>query len=147
MVLMSVSTVVGAAWADWRHRRIPHWPAAVLAAGWAVASVAAPELLGGVPLAGAVCGAFALCAGAVLWAAGWVGGGDVKFAAALGLWLGPVDFGLTLLAAGALTLVLSAHAFALGRRLVRRGLPLACAVAPPAVVLLLWRAVELAVGA
>ena len=133
--------IVNAACADWCHRRIPQWATAFIAVGWAVAALAAPDLLGGSPLA---CAAFALGAGVALRALGCLGGGDVKLAAALGLWLGPADFGLALVAAGALTLVLSAHAFALGGDLARRGLPLACVLAPPAVVLLLWRAVDLA---
>lgn len=132
---------------DWRRRCFPHWPAAVLSAGWAVAAVSSADLLGGPPLAGLACAALALVAGGALWRAGWVGGGDVKLAAALGLWLGPLDFGLALLAAGALTLVLAGPAFALGGDLSRRGLPLACAMAPPGAVLLVWRAVELAASA
>lgn len=141
-----VVLVVAAAWSDWHGRRIPHWPVAVLAAGWAVAAVAAPDLLGGPPLAGFACGGFALAAGLVLRGAGWVGGGDVKLAAALGLWLGPADFGLALLAAGVLTLGL-ASAVAVGGGIAPRGVPLACALVPPAVVLLLWRAAVLAAPA
>lgn len=136
-----------AAWSDWACGRIPHWPAATLVAGWAVAAVAAPDLLGAPPLVGLACGAFALAVGLALRAVGWLGGGDVKLAAALGLWLGPVDFGLALVAAGALTLGMLASASAVGGDLARRGVPLACALAPPAAVLLLWRAGSLAAPA
>ena len=138
------AVAVMAALCDWRHRRLPHWPAASLAAVWVVAAVAAPDLLGGPPLAGTLCGALALVVGVALRSAGWLGSGDVKLAAALGLWLGPVEFGLALVAAGALTLLLVGSAFAVGGDFARRGLPLACALAPPAAVLLLWRAAELA---
>ena len=136
--------MAAAAWFDWRNRLIPHWLLVGLVAGWAVAALALPDLLDGRVLAGAACGALALAAGAAVRAHGWLGAGDVKLAAALGLWLGPADFGLALVAAGALTLVLAAHAFALGGGHARRSLPLACALAPPAAVLLLWRAVDLA---
>ncbi|MYE83791.1 MAG: fimbrial protein, partial [Gammaproteobacteria bacterium] len=120
MVLAAVAfgaaggALVATALADWRCRLVPQWSVAVLASGWAVAAVAAPDLLGGAPLAGAACGAFALVAGLALRAAGWLGGGDVKLAAALGLWLGPVDFGLALVAAGAQPLARLASAFAHG---------------------------------
>lgn len=147
-LLSAVAAIAaGAAWADWRRRRIPQWPAAVIAAGWAVTVLAAAPLLGGPPVAGLACGALVLAVGAVPWRASWLGGGDVKLAAALGLWLGPLDFGLALLGAGTLTLVLAGSAFALGGDLARRGLPLACALAPPAAGLLVWRAVELAAPA
>ena len=134
------------AYADWQYRRIPHWQPATLVVCWVVATVATrPDLLVSSLLTGLACGALALFAGAAFRWVGWLGGGDVKLLAALALWLGPLDFGLALLAAGVLTLILAGPAFALAGDMARRGLPLACAIAPPAAVLLLWRAADLAV--
>ena len=135
--------LVVAAWSDWRLRRIPHWPVAILVAGWGVAAVAAPAALGGTPLAGAACGAGALAVGAALWAPGWLGAGDVRLAAALALWFGPADLGLALIGAGVLMLAMLATAYALRGDLARRGLPVACALAAPAVTLLVQRAAGL----
>ena len=134
--------LASAAWADWRRRQIPHWPVAALVAAWGVVAVAAPAA--GPPLAGAACGTGALGVGAAMWSAGWLGAGDVKIAAAIGLWLGPAEFGLALVGAGVLMLAMLATAFALGGDFVRRGLPVACALAPPAATLLVRRAADLA---
>lgn len=138
-----VAALAAAAWADSRRRRIPHWPAAGLAAGWVVAAITAPGLLGDPAFAGLACATVALVVGAALWRMGWVGAGDAKLAALLGLWLGPLDFGLALLAGGVLALILAGPAFAISGEMARRGVPLACALAPPAAVLFVWRAAEL----
>lgn len=138
-LVAATAALVAAAWTDTRRRRIPHWPAAVLVAAWGVAAVVAPTALGAAALAGAACGAGALGVGAALWASGWLGGGDVKLAGALGLWLGPADFGLALVGAGVLMLAMLATAFALGGDLARRGLPVAGALAVPAATLLVHR--------
>lgn len=143
-LLVAVASVsLTAAWADWWCRSIPHWPIVVVASGWGVMMFSGPSLAGGSPLASLTCGALVLVAGAVLWRLGWLGAGDVKLAAALALWLGPLDFGLALLAAGVLALILAGTAFAISAEMARRGVPLACALAPSAAVLLVWRAAEL----
>ena len=74
---------------------------------------------------------------------GWLGAGDAKLAAVFSLWLGPADLGLALVGAGLLMLALLATAFALGGDLARRGLPVACALAPPTATLLVCRAGDL----
>lgn len=72
---------------DLRQRRIRNAVVAALAVTWAPMAVAA-----GVPAgemaAAAAAGALVFAAGACCFAAGWVGGGDVKLAAAAVLWLG-----------------------------------------------------------
>ncbi len=135
---------VAAAWADWRRRRIPHPLVAALVVGWALVAAAMPEALGGSPLSSLACGAGALGAGLALWALGWLGAGDVKLVAVLGLWLGPADFGLGLVGAGLLLLVLAVTAFAFGGGFAQRDLPVALALAPPSVALLAFRAVDVA---
>ena len=135
---------LAAAWEDYRYQRISNALPATLAVGWVAVAAVAPTLLSGPVLTGVLCGVITLAAGLGLRATGWLGGGDVKMAAALGLWLGPVDFGLALVAGGALTILLAGWAFALGGDVTRRGVPLACALVPPAAALLLLRAFELA---
>ena len=143
-LVAAAAALASAAWADWRRRRIPHWPVAALVAAWGVVAVAAPAAAGGAPLAGAACGTGALGVGAAMWSAGWLGAGDVKIAATIGLWLGPAEFGLALVGAGVLMLAMLATAFALGGDFARRGLPVACALAPPTATLLVCRAADLA---
>ena len=92
-------------------------------------------------------GAVGLGVGFILYSVGWLGGGDGKLLATMGLWLGSGDLGLALLGGSALMVVLLVPAFAgagaAGYR--RRGIPFACAVAPPAVVLLGARCAALVV--
>jgi prepilin peptidase CpaA len=84
-----------AALLDLRQRRIPNSVAAAVA------------LLGGVALATTAPGALwqhalvtllMLVAGIAIWSRGWLGGGDVKLLAALGLWAGPDHVASLLLA-------------------------------------------------
>jgi prepilin peptidase CpaA len=84
-----------------------------LTAGLALAFIPAALLAGMAPeamLLHAAAGAVMLLAGFALFAAGWIGGGDAKLAAAVALWLGLAHLGeFVLLAAlfgGVLTLVL-----------------------------------------
>ena len=150
MVLASVALAgasaacVVAAWADWRHGRVAQWLVGALAAGWALTWLAAPTAFVHTALVGAVCAVGALGVGGALWAMEWLGAGDVKLAAALGLWLGPADFGLALIAAGLLLLALAGIALGLGGDLVRRDLPVGIALAPPSVALLAFRALDVA---
>lgn len=74
-----------AAWHDLRWRRIPNEATLAVVALWM-----AHALLGGAPRPGdALTAAAAILAlGIVAWRLGWLGGGDVKLTAALGLWAG-----------------------------------------------------------
>ena len=134
---------LAAVWTDVKRREIPHWLLAALASFWLCAALAAPEALGGRPLAGLACGAVALVVGFVLHALGWLGGGDGKLLAVLAMWLGPADMGLALLATSALGLLLAVptlvHRAGDWRR---RGIPYGLAISPPAATLLVARAVS-----
>lgn len=101
--------MVLAALSDLVTMRIPNWLVLVLAGAFCVAAPIAgfPLELIGIHL---VLGAVVLAATFGLFAAGWIGGGDAKFAAASVVWLG---LGVTLpyllysaLIGGALTLAL-----------------------------------------
>ena len=129
-----------AAWTDWRARVVPHWVPVALVATWAVAVAVAPGALGFPPAVAVACAAVTLAAGFALFHAGWLGGGDGKLLAALALWLGPFDVGFVLVCAAALTLAFAVPAWT-GRApdMRRRGLPLACAFAPPVAAVLLSR--------
>ena len=130
------------AWTDWRRREIPHWTTGALVAVWGVAALAARPALGTSVAVGLVCGVVGLAFGAVLYACGWLGGGDAKLLGALALWLGPWEVGFALLATAVLLVLLVAMARRSGD-LKERGIPFACACAPPAAVLLAARAVGL----
>lgn len=83
-----------------------------------------------------------LLVGFGLFAAGALGGGDGKLLAGAGLWVGPLDISLFLAGLGLLSLglgLLSLLPLAATRRL-RSNLPLAVAIAPPAIVVLSSRA-------
>ena len=131
-----------AIWTDVKRREVPHWVIGTLVALWVLAAVMAPEALNGDPIMGLACGAAVLVVGFCLHALGWLGGGDGKLLAALAMWLGPADLGLALLATGLFGLLLALAA--LPRRSTRfrdRGIPYACAIAPPAAAILAARAV------
>ena len=109
---------------------------------WVLAAVMAPEALNGEPMMGVVCGAAALVVGFCLHTLGWLGGGDGKLLAALAMWLGPADLGLALLATGFFGLLMALPAlFRLSTLFRERGIPYACAIAPPAAAILATRAV------
>jgi prepilin peptidase CpaA len=88
---------------------IPNWIPIALIAAFPLGALAAHLSLGAVGLHAGV-GAGALVLGMVLFALGWIGGGDAKLFAAAGLWLGwpaSLTFLLTTcLAGGALAAVL-----------------------------------------
>ena len=89
-------------------------------------------------------GAVLLAAGFALFLSGGFGAGDGKLIAVAGLWVGPADLSLFLftLAAGALALSLFALLpFDAARRL-RAELPFAVAIAPPAIAVMIPRAVS-----
>ena len=127
---------------DLRGRRIPNAiPLALLGlfAGYALAGASG---LSGGPWAHLAIGAALLAIGFALYLSGRFGAGDGKLIAVAGLWAGPADLSLFLfgLAAGAFALVLFALLpFGAARRL-RRELPFAVAIAPPAIAVLVPRA-------
>ena len=131
-----------AVWTDVKRREVPHWIIGSLVVLWVLTAVLAPEALNGEPMMGVVCGAAALVVGFCLHAMGWLGGGDGKLLAALAMWLGPADLGLALLATGVFGLLLALPAlFRLSTLFRERGIPYACAIAPPAAAILAVRAV------
>ena len=134
---------MAAAWTDWRRREVPHWIVGGLVAGWLAVAGASPGVLGAPPLHGVVFAACALAAGFVTHAAGWVGAGDAKLLAALALWLGPAAAGFVLTAcAGLLLLFVLAARTERGTVLRTRGIPVACALAPPAALVMATRAAQ-----
>ena len=108
-----------AAAGDAQHMRIPNRLILFLAAGFAVTAVLTQP--GWTDLAASLAtGAAILAGGAILFARGWMGGGDVKLLAVTGLWLGPAATPalllLTALAGGLLTLIIIAcHALGADR--------------------------------
>jgi len=82
-----VALLVIAAVEDVRARRIPNWLTAGVAAlypTYVLASPAAVPWLEALAVAGAI-----LVVGFLVFARGWLGGGDVKLIAAVSLWAGP----------------------------------------------------------
>lgn len=91
-----VVALIAAAIGDARTRRIPNRLVIGLALGAAVFHAA--DGLGASPVLPSVLTAFGvLVGGAGLFAAGWLGAGDAKLAAAVALWLAPAETGLFLL--------------------------------------------------
>ena len=129
---------------DLRSRRIPNViPLALLGlfAVYAAAGAAGPMEALWVHVA---IGAALLAAGFALYLSGRFGAGDGKLIAIAGLWIGPVDLGLFLLGLGACALALSLFAalpFEKTRRL-RSDLPFAVAIAPPAMAVMIPRALS-----
>ena len=141
-LLGSAALALTAVWTDLTRREIPHWVLLGLLSFWLAAAWLAPEALHAAPLIGLACGAVGLAVGFLLYALGWMGGGDGKLLAVLAMWLGPADLGLALMAAGVLGLLLVLMALARPKGDLRqRGLPCALAIVPPAATLLAARAV------
>ncbi|HMR30458.1 MAG TPA: prepilin peptidase [Geminicoccaceae bacterium] len=106
--LVLLTLLLRAAWTDIRSRRIENRVCALIVALWPVHLVLSPvppHLLVSLAVALAV-----FAAATAMWRFGWLGGGDVKLLAAVGLWAGPehaLHFLLvTGLAGGALALAL-----------------------------------------
>jgi prepilin peptidase CpaA len=122
---------------DQRRRRIPNAVPLALAGLFVVQAV-----LGALPSDWwehvAVGGAF-LAGGFLFYLAGGFGAGDGKLAAAAGLWVGPDPLGAFLLAMAACALALCLVGVLLQGSFLRRGLPFAWAIAPPAIVVLITR--------
>lgn len=87
----------------------------------------------------AVGGAF-LLVGFLLYLVGGIGAGDGKLVGAAGLWVGPDALSAFLLAMAACALALSVVGAVRGGAFLRRGLPFAWAIAPPAILILVKRA-------
>lgn len=136
-----------AVYTDARRREISNRLVAGSALLWAVTAGLAPAALDATPWAALACGAGGLAAGYGFHALGWLGGGDGKLLAALALWMGPEDLGLWLLGTALIGLLLALAAIARQTGDLRaRGIPFAWAMAPPAVTLLVARAVALSGG-
>ena len=85
-----------------------------------------------------------LAAGFVLYLSGRFGAGDGKLLAVAGVWIGPIDLSLYLfgLAAGAFALSLFALLPFSKTRDLRTELPFAVAIAPPAMIIIISRALS-----
>ena len=94
--------------------------------------------------AGLLCGAGVLGVGLLAYGCGWMGGGDAKLLVALAMWLGPADLSIAFLgiACVGVGLLLVGH-LAPGSDFRRRGIPFACAIAPPSAAVLAARIVGL----
>ncbi len=114
-----------AAFEDFRRLVIPNLLPIVLCALWPLYFAASPSLYGALGALG--CGAAVFVAGALLFARGYLGGGDVKLLAAAALWAGPAGTPALLILTGVLGGVLALFLLLpLGRRIVglaRRMLP------------------------
>ena len=139
--------VLASLYTDGRHRDIPNSLVVGLAALWALSAGFAPQALSVAPSVALAYGAGALAFGYGLYALGWLGGGDGKLLAALTIWLAPQDLWLWLLATALLgsALVLVAVCRPRGD-MNTRSIPFAWAMAPPAAMLLIARAVDLGSG-
>ena len=89
-----------AAFEDFRRLVIPNLLPIVLCALWPFYFAAAPSLYGALAAIG--CAAAVFLVGAVLFARGWLGGGDVKLLAAATLWVGPAGTPSLLMLTGVL---------------------------------------------
>jgi prepilin peptidase CpaA len=97
------AAVLGLAWAavsDITRFEIPNRACGLVAAGFALAAIGAPIAWWG---PGLTTGLLGLALGLGLFSRGWLGGGDVKLAAAIALWAGPgrlADFAVVTALAG-----------------------------------------------
>ena len=127
---------------DLHSRRIPNAiPLALLGlfAAYAASGAAGPSAALWVHVA---IGAVLLAVGFALYLSGGFGAGDGKLIAIAGLWTGPADLGLFLAGLAACSLALALYAllpFERTRRL-RTDLPFAVAIAPPAMAVMIPRA-------
>jgi prepilin peptidase CpaA len=79
--------MAAAAFEDFRRFTIPNRLTLGLCALWPLSLLAAPSIAGAV--GGVACGLIVFAVGALLFARGYIGGGDVKLLAAAALWAGP----------------------------------------------------------
>jgi prepilin peptidase CpaA len=105
---------VGAAVFDWRAKRLPNWLTVSMAVTGLLFHLTVGAVLGGWSGAGLgllhALGGFAIGFGLlfILWVIGAGGGGDVKYTAALGTWLGPGPTFYVIVVAVCLVAVMSA---------------------------------------
>ena len=127
---------------DLRSRRIPNAiPLALCGLFAAYAAVGAAGPLAELWTHFAI-GAVLLAAGFALYLGGGFGAGDAKLIAVAGVWSGPADLVPFLLGLAACAFAMSVYAllpFERTRRL-RAELPFACAIAPPAMAVMIPRA-------
>lgn len=109
--LALLTLLLRAAWTDLLHRRIENLVCAALVVLWPVHLTLSPAPNDLVATLAIGCAIFA--AATALWRFGYLGGGDVKLLAAVGLWAGPENalqfLLITGLAGGLLALVLIWH--------------------------------------
>lgn len=79
--------MAAAAFEDFRRFTIPNWMTLGICALWPLSLLAGPGAAGAV--GGLACGLIVFAVGALLFARGYLGGGDVKLLAAAALWAGP----------------------------------------------------------
>ena len=129
---------------DLRNRTVPNAIPLLLVALFAVHAGAGPTGLAGSPWAHAAVGIVLLGLGFALWCTGKFGAGDAKLAAVAGLWVGTADLSLFLLGLGVCALLLGAASFLpLDRvRRMRSDLPFAVAIVPPALFVMVPRALS-----
>lgn len=110
--VLFVATLIAAAFEDIRHLRISNRLVLGLTAGGAAYHLVAGSGAGAV-VAAALTALTILGVGILLFRQGWIGGGDVKLAAATALWLGPAGsiafLGYTALIGALLALALLAR--------------------------------------
>jgi len=87
LLLVFPGLVITAGLRDMVSYTIPNWISATLIVGFLAAALALGLAPGTIGLHFAV-GVAALAAGMIMFALGWIGGGDAKLFAAAGLWLG-----------------------------------------------------------
>jgi len=90
-LVIAVFAVVmaAAAFEDFRRLVIPNQLTILLSVLWPIYFAFSPSLYGALGAIG--CAVAVFLVGAVLFARGWLGGGDVKLLAAATLWAGPAD--------------------------------------------------------
>jgi prepilin peptidase CpaA len=140
-LLLALPPLLTAAVTDLRWRIIPNAVPVVLVLGCAVSLLLRHDFTG--LLQALAVGGTVLLAGAVLFAMGWIGGGDVKLTAAVAAWVGVAGLGefLTVMAlAGGLLALAMLAGEALTRLLgraradrARRGVPYGLAIVAAAV--------------
>jgi prepilin peptidase CpaA len=94
-----------AAFEDFRRFTIPNWLTLGMCALWPLSLLAAPSTADAI--GGPACGLAVFVVGALLFARGYLGGGDVKLLAAAALWAGPALLPSLLIVTGLLGGVLA----------------------------------------
>ena len=112
-----VAVMAAAAFEDFRRLVIPNLLPIALCALWPLYFAAAPSLYGGLGAIG--CAAAVFLGGAILFARGYLGGGDVKLLSAATLWAGPTGTPALLMLTGVLGGILALFLLIpFGRKLV-----------------------------